>query len=151
MINTTQFDTISNMDNSPVRPIVSFYIFLFTILFLVSALFTHLALVYDIKIFQNLYIDVLFLLPIFIVFILVPKDTKIRIGIFVRPILLSLLVQRSKMSVSQLEQGLAEQEKHRIEQDRKLKSNPIIYALVVSLIVLVLIGFILLNIYILTR
>jgi hypothetical protein len=140
------------MDNSPIRPIVSFYIFLLSLLLLISALFTHLALVYNIKTFQDFRIDILFLLPILIVFILIPKDIKIRIGVFVMPILLYLLVASSrKASIQQLEEGLKKQEFHRREQDEKIKSNPILHTLVTSLIIILVICFVLLNIYILKR
>ncbi len=148
-----KFDIIlSDMDKPPIRPIASFYIFLSTILLLVSALFTHLALVYNVKIFQTLYIDGVILLIIFIIFILLSKDKKIKIGFLVMPILLYFLVATSgKTSTSQLEKNLKEQEMSRTEQDQKIKSNPLTYTLVVSLIVVVLIGFIILNIYILIR
>lgn len=143
---------LSNMDKSPIRPIASFYIFISTILLLVSALFTHLALVYDIKIFQNLYMNGAILIIILFVFILLPKDTKIKIGVSVTPVLLYFLVTSSgKTSISQLEKSLNEQKVSRTEQDQKIKSNPLIYTLVISLIVVVLIGFVLLNIYILVR
>ncbi len=123
------------------RPIAAFYIFVFSVVSLLAILFMHLALVNEIDFFKNFSIDALIVFSILIVLILIPRNFKCLVGGKVMPIFKIILVFRVRSGgYEKLEENVYEQRRLRLEEDKKIKSNPFLYTLFIILIFLSIIG-----------
>lgn len=136
------------MNNPSIRPIASYYIFLFLIIGLLATLFLQLALVNEILFFRNINNDLLVLLGIIFFALIIPKKVKLKLGENLTPVLKILtLFKSNKGDFEQLEAQVYEQRRLRLEEDIKIKSNPLLHTFVIFLIILSIIGFVFLMIY----
>jgi hypothetical protein len=138
------------MEKPPVtlRPIAAFYLSVFLITFMIAALIMHLALVSEVKFFMSFNTDLLIVSIVLFTFLIIPKRNKLWIGEKTLPILKGILSLYGKRgSYEKLEEQVYEQRRLRLEGDKRIKSNPLVHAIVVGVVVLSVIGFVFLMYY----
>lgn len=130
------------------RPIAAFYLSVFLITSMITASIMHLALVGEVKFFMSFKTDLLIVLIVLFLFLIIPKRNKLWIGEKTLLILKGILsLYGKKGSYEKLEEQVYEQRRLRLEEDKRIKSNPLIHAIVVGVVILSIFGFVFLMYY----